>query len=138
MKKIFTQREPIEIGLILAENSMPHDGSDVVFIGKVRNNSRSKEVLFIDYEIYDSMAIKEMSKIADEAIEKWNLSRVIIIHRYGRVNIGEASIVIITSSPHREESYSGSRYIIDEIKKRVPIWKKEYYTDGSEWIGDRN
>jgi molybdopterin synthase catalytic subunit len=84
------------------------------------------------------MAVKELNKIADEAASVHNLSRVIIVHRYGRVTVGESSILIVVSSPHRESSYTASRYIIDEIKKRVPIWKKEFYNDGSEWISNRN
>ncbi len=138
MKNIITQQEPIQIDRLLEQGESPSDGADVLFIGKVRNHSRGKEVLYIDYEIYDSMAIKELNRIADETLAKWKVSRILIIHRYGKVNIGEPSIVIAVSSPHRDESYQGSRYIIDEIKKRVPIWKKEFYSDGSEWIGNRN
>ena len=138
MKHITTQQEPINLDTLLSHGESPSDGADLVFIGKVRDHSRGKTVLHIDYEIYDTMALKELNKIADEALEKWDISRVLIVHRYGRVNIGEPSIVIAISSSHRDESYQGSRYIIDEIKKRVPIWKKEFYSDGSEWIGDRN
>jgi len=138
MKHIITQQEPINLDSLLSHGEASSDGADLVFIGKVRDHSRGKTVLHIDYEIYDTMALKELNKIADEALAEWDISRVLIVHRYGRVNIGEASIVITVSSSHRDESYRGSRYIIDEIKKRVPIWKKEFYSDGSEWIGDRN
>lgn len=138
MKNITTQREPINIEKLLENGESPSDGADLVFIGKVRDHSRGKTVLHIDYEIYDTMAIKELNRIADETLTNWKISRILIVHRYGRVNIGEPSIVIAVSSSHRDESYQGSRYIIDEIKKRVPIWKKEFYSDGSEWIGDRN
>lgn len=138
MKNIITQREPINIEKLLENGESPSDGADLVFIGKVRDHSRGKTVLHIDYEIYDTMAIKELNRIADETLTNWKISRILIVHRYGRVNIGEPSIVIAVSSSHRDESYQGSRYIIDEIKKRVPIWKKEFYSDGSEWIGDRN
>lgn len=138
MKHITTQQEQINLDKLLAHGESASDGADLVFIGKVRDHSRGKTVLHIDYEIYDSMALKELNRIADETLGKWDLSRILIVHRYGRVNIGEASIVIAVSSSHRDESYQASRYIIDEIKKRVPIWKKEFYSDGSEWIGDRN
>jgi len=138
MKYIITQKEPINLDELLSRGDSSSDGADLVFIGKVRNHSRGKTVLYIDYEIYDSMAVKELNRIVDEAMEKWALSRVLIVHRYGKVEIGEASIVIAVSSSHRDESYQSSRYIIDEIKKRVPIWKKEFYSDGSDWIGDRN
>ena len=138
MKKIYIQQDALDPGMILESEVNPGDGSDILFCGRVRNNSRDKNVLYIDYQVYPEMAVKEMDKIADEAIVKWNLNRCVIVHRYGRVMPGESSIVILVSSPHREESYISSKYIIDEIKKRVPVWKKERYDDGSEWIGDRN
>ena len=138
MKKIYIQQEDLDPAMILESGVNPGDGSDILFCGRVRNNSRGKNVQFIDYQVYPEMAVREMDKIADEAILKWNLNRCVIVHRYGRVMPGESSIVILVSSPHREESYISSKYIIDEIKKRVPVWKKECYDDGSEWIGDRN
>lgn len=138
MKKIYIQQEALDPAMILESEVNPGDGSDILFCGRVRNNSRDKNVLYIDYQVYPEMAVKEMDKIADEAIVKWSLNRCVIVHRYGRVMPGESSIVILVSSPHREESYISSKYIIDEIKKRVPVWKKECYDDGSEWIGDRN
>lgn len=138
MKDIYIQEEAIDIAAILDKGASASDGADIAFIGRVRNNSRDKNVTLIDYEIYPEMALSEMNKIADEAVEKTNLNRCIIVHRYGKVFPGETSIVIVVSAPHRAQTYEGSRYIIDEIKKRVPIWKKEHYTDGSEWISDRS
>ena len=138
MKSILIMEDPVNIAEILEQGSSDSDGSDVVFIGRVRNNSKGKDVKLIDYDIYPEMALSELHKIADEAIEKSALNRCIIVHRYGRVYPGETSIVIIVSAPHRAETYAGSRYIIDEIKKRVPIWKKEQYSDGSEWLSDRS
>lgn len=138
IKKIYIQEGPINPGEIMERDVNPGDGSDLVFCGRVRNNSRGKTVKYIDYQVYPEMAVKEMDRIADEAISKWGLNRCVVVHRYGRVLPGESSIVILVSSPHRDESYTASRYIIDEIKKRVPVWKKECYEDGSEWIGDRN
>lgn len=138
MKKIYIQQEPLDPAAVLESGVNPGDGSDILFCGRVRNNSRGRNVLYIDYQVYPEMAVKEMDKIADEAIVKWNLNRCVIVHRYGRVMPGESSIIILVSSPHREESYVSSKYIIDEIKKRVPVWKKECYDDGTEWIGDRN
>jgi len=138
MKDIYIQEEPIDMAVIFEKGASSSDGADIAFIGRVRNNSRKKEVTLIDYEIYPEMALNELNKIADEAIEKSDLNRCIIVHRYGKVFPGETSIAIIVSAPHRAQTYEGSRYIIDEIKKRVPIWKKEHYTDGSEWISDRS
>ena len=138
MKDIFIQEESVKIEEILTKGASKSDGSDIVFIGRVRNNSRDKDVTLIDYEIYPEMALKELNKIADEAILKYKLSRCLIVHRYGKVYPGETSIVIVVSAPHRAETYDGSRYIIDEVKKRVPIWKKEYYADGSDWLSNRS
>ena len=138
MKTILTQKEQIDINNILNSDSSFADGSDLIFIGKVRDISRGKSVTHIDYEIYNEMAVKELNKIADEASTNHKVSKIVIIHRYGRVMLGETSILILVSSPHRDSSYQASRYIIDEIKNRVPIWKKEFYNDGSEWISDRS
>lgn len=138
MKDIYIQEEDLDIAAILEKGTSSSDGADIAFIGRVRNNSQNKEVTLIDYEIYPEMALSELNKIADEAIEKTKLNRCIIVHRYGKVFPGETSIVIVVSAPHRAQTYEGSRYIIDEIKKRVPIWKKEHYIDGSEWISDRS
>ena len=138
MNLILTQNKTIELSDFEEIHSSKGDGSDLIFTGRVRNFSRGKNVTHIDYEIYPEMAVKELTKIADEASSANGISRVIVIHRYGRVFPGEISILILVSSPHRDESYTASRYIIDEIKKRVPIWKKEYYDDGSEWISDRS
>ncbi len=138
MKLVLTQKEPIDINSILTRGALDSDGSDIVFIGKVRNSSRGKKVTHIDYEIYPEMAVRELNKIVDEAMAGNETGRVAVVHRFGRVTVGEASIVILVSSPHRDSSYTASRYIIDEIKKRVPIWKKEFYDDGSEWISDRS
>jgi len=138
MKSVLIQKEAINIDEVLNTGASNSDGSDLIFIGKVRDKSRGKSVTHIDYDIYNEMAVKELNRIADEASSSHELNRIIIIHRYGRVTLGETSIMILVSSPHRDSSYQASRYIIDEIKKRVPIWKKEFYTDGSEWISDRS
>lgn len=138
MKLVLTQKEIIDINDIKDTGVSHSDGSDLIFIGKVRDISRGKKVTHIDYDIYKEMAVKELNKIADEASDNNELSRIIIIHRYGRVLLGETSILILVSSPHRDSSYNASKFIIDEIKKRVPIWKKEFYDDGSEWISDRS
>lgn len=138
MNLILTQKKEIRLNDFHEMNASTGDGSDLIFIGKVRDSSRGKKVTHIDYEIYPEMAVKELHKIADEASITNGISRVIITHRYGRVCPGEISILILVSSPHRDASYAASRYIIDEIKKRVPVWKKEYYDDGSEWISDRS
>ena len=134
MNKIIIQREPLDIERLITEIGTDSDGAVVTFIGKVRNNSMGKDVKCMEYEVYNSMAKGELQKIADNAIARWRLNCCIIIHRSGIVNIGEASIFIGVSSPHRDEAFQSARYIIDTVKKKVPIWKKEFYSDGSEWI----
>lgn len=134
MMKIILQKESIDIQKFLLNFNADEDGAIVTFIGKVRNNSNDKEVKYIEYDIYEGMAKSELETIANYAFSKWNISNCQIIHRFGRVMVGEVSIIIVVSSPHREEAYESSRYIIDTIKKKVPIWKKEVYTNGSNWI----
>lgn len=110
------------------------DGAAVIFLGRPRNRSEGKDVSFLEYEIYNGMARKETDRIISEAKEKFGITECAVIQRYGRVEIGEVSILIIVSSPHRKDSYDASRFIIDTIKERVPVWKKEHYKDGSSWI----
>lgn len=129
---------PIDCAAILAAVGTDADGAVVCFIGRARNTSRSRAVRYLEYEVYQSMAEKELSKIAREACERWGLSACVIAHRTGRVAIGEASICIVVASPHRDASYQSSRYVIDTIKKTVPIWKREFYEDGSMWITERS
>ena len=134
MIRIKYQTEPIDVNSIVENIGSDADGAEVIFIGTVRNNSNGKEVLYLEYEIYNEMAEKELEKIAVETFTNWKISRCEVVHRYGKVEIGETSIVIAVASGHRDESYKASRYIIEEIKKRVPVWKKEFYSDGSNWI----
>ena len=138
MKKIVFHKKPIVASEVIDNMGTDSDGAIVSFIGRVRNFSRERKVKYLEYELYREMAEKELSNIIDEAFEQWSLNSCFVVQRYGRVEIGEASIIIAVSSPHRDESYKASRYIIDTIKKRVPIWKKEVYSDGSEWIAERS
>ncbi len=136
MKRVIIQKDPIDFNKFIDNVASDSDGAVVTFIGRARNSSRGKDVTSLDYEVYDTMARREMEKIMNEAVDRWSLNGCVIVHRYGHVNIGEASIFITVSSPHRDESYRASRYIIDTIKQKVPIWKKENYSDGSSWISE--
>jgi molybdopterin synthase catalytic subunit len=137
VKKILVQKDPIDIKTIIDEAGSDADGSIVYFIGRVRNKSKDgREVRHIEYDIYNGMANLELVKIADEAISANSLTNCIIVHRYGIVDVGETSVFIAVSSPHRKASYAASMFIIDAIKTRVPIWKKEVYADGSEWLSE--
>lgn len=136
MITIQLQQDPIDIHRILEVTGTDSDGAVVSFIGRPRNSSRGKAVLYLEYEVYGEMARKELKNLAEEAAVKWSLSTCAVIHRYGRVDIGQPSILIAASSPHRDEAFQAVRHIIDTVKKKVPIWKKEYYSDGSSWMDE--
>ncbi len=137
MKRILLQQEPIDVAALAASVGTPDDGAVLTFVGTARRLSQDKEVMYLHYEVYESMAARELEKIIDEAAAKWPVSDCCVVHRYGRVNIGEASIFIGVSTPHRDDGFKALRYIIDTIKKTVPIWKKEFYADGSVWVSER-
>lgn len=105
-----------------------------VFIGTVRNNTRGKEVRVLTFEAYDSMALSEMGKIAARALEQWPVIKLAIHHRTGELTIGEMAVVIAVSAAHRDAAFEACRFCIDELKKTVPIWKKERFDDGEVWV----
>ena len=110
-------------------------GARSLFEGTVRNTNDGHEVKKLEYECYESLAIKEGNQILDEAIKKFDLIDAFCIHRVGTLEIGETAVIVAVTSGHRDQSFKGCRYIIDEVKVRVPIWKKEHYADGeTEWL----
>ena len=109
-------------------------GGIAVFIGAVRNQTEEKKVTRLEYECYESMSFKEIKKIADEAIRLWNVNNIIIHHRTGILYIGDMAVIIAVSSAHRDAAFDACRYIIDTLKKTVPIWKKEIFEGGEEWV----
>lgn len=109
-------------------------GAVNVFVGTVRNHSKGKEVVKLVFEAYESMAVKELEKVAARATEKWALDKVVIIHATGEKLPGEAVVITGVSSAHRKASFEACEFLIDELKKTVPIWKHEYFVDGSEWV----
>ena len=112
----------------------PQSGAVNVFVGTVRNHSKSKEVTKLLFEAYESMAVKELTKVAIRAMENWSLDKVVIIHAIGEKHPGEAVVITGVSSAHRKTSFEACEFLIDELKKTVPIWKHEHYVDGSEWV----
>ena len=124
------QKEDVDIGALIGTAKQPGSGCLVVFDGIVRDD----EITEMELEAYEQVAIDEMEKIAKEATEKFRLLHVDIIHRIGRLRVGENIVVIVVSASHRHAAYDGSRYIIDELKKSVPIWKKELTKDGGRWV----
>ncbi len=110
-------------------------GGTAVFIGTTRTPSGGREVRYLEYEAYRPMAVRQMTAIAETALSRWPLAGVCAVHRIGKVGVGEASVVIVVSAVHRAEAFEACRYIIDTLKKDVPIWKKEVFADGDAWAG---
>ncbi len=112
----------------------PSVGGIVVFEGVVRDNARGKQVRYLEYDVYPEMALAQIRAIIAEAEQRWGAVRVAVAHRVGRLEIGEASVIIAVGTPHRAEAFEVCRYLIDTLKTRVPIWKKEVSVDGEEWV----
>ena len=129
---LFT-RDPIDSASFIAAAKAATDGAILTFDGIVRNHSRERSTLYLDYEAYEEMALKQMRALAAEAREKFPIRGVTIVHRLGRLAIGETSVLIVVASAHRAAAYEASRFLIDTLKKTVPIWKKETFTDGAVW-----
>lgn len=127
--------KPIDIQSVLASVQDPSAGGIDVFIGTTRDRSRQKKVICLEYEAYIPMATEWMERIAREASTRWDIIKISIVHRIGTVNIGEASVVIAVSAVHRSEAFEACRFLIDSLKREVPIWKKEYFEDGEVWVG---
>ncbi|HEX8711912.1 MAG TPA: molybdenum cofactor biosynthesis protein MoaE [Terracidiphilus sp.] len=126
-------REPFDARALIAAAKHPEDGAVVVFDGIVRDNSRGRRTLHLDYEAYEQMAAQQMRKLAAEARSRFGVRHVTIVHRLGRLQIGETSVLIVVSSAHRAQAFDACRWIIDTLKKTVPIWKKETFADGAVW-----
>ena len=127
--------EPLSVDAVVDEVRSDQAGAVATFIGTTRLQSRGRTVLHLDYEAYDEMAEQAMAKIAAELKGRYDLCEIAIHHRTGRVEIGEASVVIAVSAPHRQEALAACKDAIDTLKERVPLWKKEVYDGGEEWIG---
>jgi MoaE-MoaD fusion protein len=126
-------RGKIDIEKIRKDVAHGEDGAAVLFDGVVRNNTRGRRTLYLDYEAYETMALNEMEKLAQAALERYKVRDVRAVHRLGRLEIGESSIVIAVVSAHRGAAFDACRWLIDTLKKTVPIWKKEYFEDGAVW-----
>ena len=126
--------ELINTQAVIAAVQADGAGAINVFIGTVRNQTQAKPVTKLDFEAYDSMAVKKMQEIANQAAERWPIQKVAIVHRKGSLQIGEAAVVIAVSTPHRKASFEACEFIIDTLKQVVPIWKKEIFEDGAVWV----
>ena len=126
-------REPIDLAGVQAEVKAGGDGAVCVFDGIVRDNTRGRATLHLDYEAYEEMALKQMMELRTEAIAKFGVREVAIVHRLGRLVVGETSVLIVVSSAHRGAAFEACRWVIDTLKKTVPIWKKEQFVDCAVW-----
>lgn len=126
---------PIDVNALLRKIRHPHAGAVVLFLGTVRDNSRGRHVKSLEYEGYEPMALKEMRRVAEEAQRRWPLLAIAIVHRLGHLGVGEVSVAIAVSSAHRKDAFEAGRFAIDSLKQTVPIWKKEVWASGSEWVG---
>lgn len=127
---------PIDAAALVAEVSRVANGATVLFVGTVRNVNDDRPVSGIEYSAYRSMAEREMADIVREASEKFGTADIVVEHRLGELTIGEASVAIAVAHPRRGSAYDASRYVIEQLKQRVPIWKLEHYVDGTrEWVG---
>ncbi len=124
----------LDVRTLAQQVASESDGAIVTFSGIVRGTNQGKKVLFLEYEAYPEMAIKMLGRIGDEIRATWGLESLRIQHRVGRLNVGETSVVIVVSSPHRDDAFAACQYAINRLKRIVPIWKKEVFEDGEVWV----
>jgi len=135
---IRVQREDVDMDAVLEAVKSMKSGCVVSCLGTVRDTSEGRSVQRMSIEVYEEMAVKQLSMIRDEALERFGVHKVAVVHRYGDLEVGDNIVYIGVSAGHREEAFQACRYIIDELKERVPLWKKEYTADGEVWVeGDR-
>ena len=125
---------PIAAEAIVAAMKAGSDGAVCVFDGIVRDNTRGRKTLFLDYEAYREMALEQMRRLSAEAVERFGVREVAVVHRLGRLMVGETSVLIVVASAHRASAFEACRWLIDTLKKTVPIWKKETFADGAVWV----
>jgi molybdopterin synthase catalytic subunit len=128
-------RDPIDLAAL--QGTSAADGALCLFVGVVRDHNAGRRVLWLEYEAYEDMALPLMQQIADDVRRRWPVSDVRLVHRLGRLEIGEPSVAVAVASPHRAEAFAACRHAIDTLKATVPIWKKEFYADGSAWLGEQ-
>jgi molybdopterin synthase catalytic subunit len=128
------QSQPLSLDALLEEVRSPACGGIVTFTGVVRDESRGHRIDHLEYESYEPMAVKEMERIGAEVSRRWPEVRLVVAHRVGRLEIGDAAVMIVAAAPHRAEAFEACRFTIDTLKQTVPIWKKEFGEDGAYWV----
>jgi MoaE-MoaD fusion protein len=127
-------RDPIDSKHLASQLQRPEDGAVVVFEGVVRNNTKGRPTLYLEYECYEPMALQQMTGIGNEIGEKFAIGQIGIVHRLGRLEIGEASVAVVATAPHRKAAFEAAFEAINRLKREVPIWKKEFFADGAVWV----
>ena len=131
---IALSKNKIDIDRVIGAAASDQAGAIDVFIGTVRNQTKDKKVIRLEFEAYESMAIKELELIKERAFKKWPILKLAIVHAIGVLEIGAVPVVIAVSTPHRKDAFEACQFVIDELKKTVPIWKKEFFEDGEVWV----
>ena len=126
--------DPLEVDQLMNLVSDPSCGAIDIFVGTVRDQTKGKKVVRLEFEAYEKMALSEMAKLSDQASEKWPVQKMAIHHRVGNLVIGDIAVIIAVSTPHRNASFDACKYVIDTLKQTVPIWKKEIFEDGEIWV----
>jgi molybdopterin synthase catalytic subunit len=127
-------RDPLDPAPLVEAIRRDESGAVALFYGVVRNENLGRSVRYLEYDAYDAMALKKMHQVADEVAAKFAINGIGVLHRIGRLEIGETSLLVAVSSPHRREAFEACHFAVDRIKQTVPVWKKEVWDDGSEWI----
>jgi MoaE-MoaD fusion protein len=127
-------REPIESAELARRLTRPEDGAAVVFEGVVRNNTKGRLTLHLEYECYEAMALEQIARIGREIAAQFSLGHIGVIHRLGTLQVGELSVAIVATAPHRRSAFEAASLMIDRLKREVPIWKKEFFADGAVWV----
>ena len=134
VSQVAVTSEPLDADSLVTLVDAEGDGAVVTFAGLVRNHNQGRRVQFLEYEAYEPLAVRALQRIVDEALDLWPGARVAVHHRLGRLEIGEASIVIAAASAHRADAFAACRYTIERVKQIVPIWKREYFDGGDVWL----
>lgn len=133
--RVSVSEDPIDANALTTFVSHPRAGATAVFLGTVREHAEGREgITHLEYEAYGEVVESKIVEVVTEAMDRWELHRAIAVHRVGRLSLEEVSVGVAVSSSHREEAFAAARYIIDELKRRAPIWKKEHWPGGSEWV----
>ena len=127
-------QDPIDVQALINRTTTEEDGGVAIFLGTVRRKSLGKRVIWLEYEAYPAMAMQSFQQIGEEVRARWGVERLSIVHRVGRLVVGDIAVAVVSASPHRKEAFAACRYAIDRVKAISPVWKKELTEDGCVWV----